>query len=320
MGSILVILYNVMSLSIFFHGTEANARLLRQSKLTAILSVLLMALGWLQSFPQSEKGFQFGNYYGYFLTFVMLVASLIFEFKQPVATQSVTKPTVWLWASITMITGSLFLPGAWISSGSLTSSTQSPPASACEALRAFVLPADVWDSMDSTAFQTWVESSPGFDNFASNSSESKLLWHAYTHSYYYGAHFKDDRLQSISVTVGYSGISLVEAFACYGEPDAYLAYRERPNPYSVGLLLVQFWYPAEGIVLTYSTQGSEAETTTVDESLPMVVYFVQPGSIEEIADKAYLGIGKGPSVSFDYWVPFINPWPGSLRDTQVITE
>ena len=320
LGTVLVILYSIMSLSIFFHGTEAKARLFRWSKLTAILSVVFMALGWLQSILLSDKGFQLEDYYGYFMTFVTLIASLAFEFKPRVETQSVARPTVCFGASVTLIVVSLFLPGIWISSGSLPSSTHPPPSSTCESLRAFVLPADEWDSIDSTALQTWVESSPGFDNFASYSSETNLRWHTYAHSYYYIAHFKGDRLQSISVTAGYSGIPLVEAFACYGEPAAYLAYRERPNPYSVGLLLVQFWYPAEGIVLSFSIQGSEAETTAVDENLPMVIYYVQPGSIEEIADRAYLGIGKGPSVSFDYWVPFINPWPGSLSDTQEISE
>ncbi len=50
----------------------------------------------------------------------------------------------------------------------------------------------------------------------------------------------------------------------------------------------------------------------------MDVYFVQPGSINDIVHRAYLGIETAGS--FDYWAPFIKPWPGSLSAAQVITK
>jgi len=313
--AVLIVIYNLMSLSIYFYGSKAMTRLISRAKLTSILCIITLALEGLQSFSWFNKDFKVWHFAGYMITFIALFTSLIFEFKKIDTTPAVPKPTLWLNASITLVVSSLFLPIVFLPPPS-TSAT----ASDCDMLNEFVVPASRWANMDENALQTWIEESPNFDNLVDKGPFGnlghRLTWYAYEHHVGYDAFFKEHQLRSISATVGYRGITLDLALTCYGEPDAYIAYREEANPHNVGLLLVQLWYPTKGIVLSNSILGSDAESTAVDERLPMDVYFVQPGSIEEIVDRAYLGIQKGDG-SFP-WIQFIKPWPGSPQEIQVI--
>jgi hypothetical protein len=317
LGAVLVILYNMMSLSVFFHGTEAKARLLGRAKLTAILSVVFMALGWLQSFLRDDKRIQFGDYYGYIVTFTALFASMIFEFKDDVAAQSVPKPALWLRASITLVVSSLFLPIVF-----LPPSSTSATASDCDMLNGFVVPASRWANMDENALQTWIEDAPNFDNIVdkgsfgnTNNLDYRLTWFGYGHEGFYEAYFTEHYLRAISAHVS-NGIPLALALECFGEPEAYLAVLEHSSTGGFDSLLIQLWYPTKGIVLDHQDVGDNVQSTQINEQLKIKgINFVQPGSIETIADRAFL---LDSSWLFPNWATFFRPWSGSPQEIQVI--
>lgn len=317
LGAFSVIIYSLLSLAIFFYGSALKIRMLRWIKVTAIFSVIGMAWGGLRLFSDAY----YWHYIGYGITFVALIVSVIFEFRNLELEEigGVGNPILGFRASAALIICSLFLPMVFfLPSSSSSSSTTSD----CDVLNAFVVPAEKWENMDEEALEAWILASPHFDNLVdkgpfgnTNNLDYWLKWYGYGHDGQYEAVFTDHYLRGISASVS-SGISMEFALECFGEPEAYLAVLQRSSTGGFDSLLVQLWYPAQGIVLDYQDVDDYAQPPQINGQLKMGgIHFVQPGSIEIIADRAFL---LDSSWLFPNWIAFIKPWPGLPQEIQVI--
>jgi hypothetical protein len=314
LGAFSVIIYSLLSLAIFFYGNALKSLVLRWIKVTAILGVIGMAWGGLKLFSDSY----YWHYSGYGITFLALIVSVIFEFRNLDLEEigAAINPALWFRTTGALIICGLFLPMVFVLRPS-TSST----ASDCDVLTAFVVPDKEWEAMDEEALEAWILASPHFDNLVdkgpfgnTNNLDYWIKWWGYGHKGQYEADFTDHYLRVISASVS-SGIPIEFALECFGEPDAYLAYIEYSST-GFDSLLVQLWYPTKGIVLNYQDVDDYVQPPEINGQLKIGgINFVQSGSIEAIADRAFL---LDSSWLFPNWVEFIKPWPGSLQDIQVI--
>jgi hypothetical protein len=177
--------------------------------------------------------------------------------------------------------------------------------------------------MDETALQTWIEESLNFDNLMdqgpfgnTNNLDYRLTWSGYAHEGFYEAVFTDHYLRALSAGVT-NGIPLDLALDCFGQPEAYLSYIEYSSTGSDAFLF-QLWFPEQGIVLSHINiedydglfQPEINGQLRIDS-----INFVQPGSIEDITERAFL---LDSSWLFPNWAELIKPWPGTPQEIHVI--
>jgi hypothetical protein len=175
-----------------------------------------------------------------------------------------------------------------------------------------------FDELNSDTLPGWVADSYGLDASAVSVFDSvsdpdlTMTWSHEGKSY--EAALPNGELLEVWMWWDASRPTGQEILECFGEPEYYLA---RDHVAETEELLLELWYPDQGLLINAALFGNEAIQPPLHENIKMTsVVVVRPGAIHDVVDDLYYSRSEEDRAQI---LESLKPWPQSWEEIEVIS-
>ncbi len=195
-------------------------------------------------------------------------------------------------------------------------------AMTCDEIASNALRALNFEGLNPETMLQWIETNYGVDESAMARLDAvgypnhlSLAWEPQGNSYKYLIDFDENRLIAFHVWWQRRRAPTAdEVISCLGVPELYRATYLAGSHQNI--LTLELWYLEQGIVVRHvnAERPGRNQPPPLDENiLGSSMTVVQPGSVEEIAEKEVIPISGNHSLS----VYPLKPWPGTWENIEV---